>query len=81
MPIFIVIYKILLTKVQTSLKMFNLNRKKTQTKSNSEVVIVDINSSTEIPIELGKNKWLYPADEFVEKWKKPKHYKSIPFEL
>jgi hypothetical protein len=81
MPIFIVIYKILLTKVQTSLKMFNLNRKKTQTKSNSEVVIVDINSSTEIPKELNKNKWLYPADEFVEKWKKPKIYKSKTFEL
>ena len=76
-----IIYKILLTKVQTGLQMFNLNRKKTQTKSNSEVVIVDINSSTEIPIVLGKNKWLYPADEFVEKWQKAKHYKSITFEL
>ena len=38
-------------------------------------------NSTEIPKELGKNKWLYPADEFVEKWKKAKHYKSITFEL
>lgn len=82
MPIFIVNYKILLTKVQTSLKMFNLNKKKQpHAKCNSEGVIIDINSSIEIPIELGKNKWLYPGDEFVEKWKKPKHYKSIPFEL
>ena len=76
-----IIYKILLSKVQTSLKMFNLNKMKIQTKSNSEVGIVVINSSTGIPIALGKNKWLYPAGEFVEKWKKAKHYKSITFEL
>ena len=38
-------------------------------------------NSTEIPKELDKNKWLYPADEFVEKWKKPKIYKSKTFEL
>lgn len=76
-----IIYKILLSKVQTSLKMFNLNKKKIHTKSNSEGAKIDMNSSIEIPIELGKNKWLYPTDEFVEKWKKPKRYKSIPFEL
>lgn len=35
----------------------------------------------ETPKEFGKNKWLYPAGEFVEKWKKAKHYKSITFEL
>lgn len=35
----------------------------------------------ETPKELGKNKWLYPTDEFVEKWKKPKRYKSKNFEL
>ena len=75
------INKILLNKVQTRLKMFNFNKKKIKTNSNSTVDIFAINSSTEIPIELGKNKWLYPADEFVEKWKKPKHYKSTPFEL
>lgn len=71
----------LLVKVQISLKIFNLNKKQLHEKSKSEVAIIDNNSSTEIPKELGKNKWLYPADELVEKWKKPKHYKSITFEL
>jgi len=63
------------------LKIFNLNKKQQHPKSNSEGNIIDINSSIEIPKELGKNKWLYPADEFVEKWKKPKRFKSITFEL
>jgi hypothetical protein len=58
--------------------MFNLNKKPKYTKCKSEI---DINSSKEIPIELGKNKWLYPADEFLEKWKKPKRFKSVTFEL
>ncbi len=61
--------------------MYSLNKKKIHTNNNSDAEIVEVNSSTEIPIELGKNKWLYPADEFVEKWKKAKHYKSITFEL
>ncbi|HEY9170448.1 MAG TPA: hypothetical protein VIN72_13220 [Lutibacter sp.] len=61
--------------------MYILNKKKILTNSNSEAAIIDMNSSTRKPKELGKNKWLYPADEFVEKWKKPKHYKSITFEL
>jgi len=63
------------------MKIFNLNKKQIHKKSNSEVALIDINSSIEIPKELGKNKWLYPADEFVKKWKKPKYYKSITFEL
>ena len=63
------------------MKIFNLNKKKQLSKNNSEVDIIDINSSIEITKELGKNRWLYPADEFVEKWKKPKIYKSKTFEL
>jgi len=63
------------------LNIFNLNKKKIQTQSNSEVDIIDVNSSIEISKELGKNKWLYPADELVKKWEKPKRYKSKTFEL
>jgi len=36
--------------------------------------------SKEIPLELGKNKWLHPDDEFI-KFKKTKHYKSQTFEI
>jgi len=60
------------------LKIFNLFKKHILIKCKSEI---KINSSIEIPKELGKNKWLYPADEFVKKWRKPKRYKSITFEL
>jgi len=74
------INKILLNKVQKRLKMFNLNKKKIRT-SDCEEDIFNTNASTIIPKEFGKNKWLYPADEFVAKWKKPKIHKSQTFEL
>jgi hypothetical protein len=59
----------------------HLKKKQIHAKSYSELDKIHVNYSVEIPKELGKNKWLYPADEFVKKWKKPKYYKSKTFEL
>lgn len=40
----------------------------------AEKVLQPKTKNESLTIEIGKNKWLYPEDEFV-KWKKPKKYR------
>lgn len=65
-----------------------INSYRNNNENSNEIVQYDTNSEdlsdnksfNEIPLVLGKNKWLHPDDEFV-KFKKAKHYKSETYDI
>ena len=56
-------------------KRINVNVREINNSYDKTDLTSEIKLSTENTKELGKNKWLYPDDEFV-KHKNPKHHKS-----
>jgi len=57
-----------------------VNSKEISNNCNNVELFVDSKLPNENTKDLGKNKWLYPGDEFV-KYQKPKHYKPKNYEI